>query len=54
MYHSSPNYSLLLYRQGHAIAVVNNVAYLFGGTATDDAHSTIFFNDLYSLQCTLL
>ena len=54
VYHSSPNIHYYSYRQGHAIAVVNNVAYLFGGTATDDANSTIFFNDLYSLQRTLL
>ena len=40
-----------LYRQGHAIAVVGDTAYLFGGSGVSDDGLGLFYNDLYSLQC---
>lgn len=41
----------MLYRQGHAIAVAGDTAYLFGGSGVSDDGSGLFYNDLYSLQC---
>lgn len=43
--------NVVLYRQGHAIAVAGDTAYLFGGSGVSDDGSGLFYNDLYSLQC---
>ncbi len=40
-----------MFRQGHAVAVVKEKAYLFGGSALTDSGESIFYNDFYSIAC---
>ena len=38
-------------RQGHAVAVLGDKAYLFGGSALNEDGVSIFYNDLFALNC---